>query len=177
MQGCSGILHCCGEQPWQGQCLQQGTEIAMRDSAASTVCSSGWCTWLETAADSVGTCWWRGFRDFAQSPPHLNRLKEESGTWVSGMTAVCLKNKHVLSACDQRILFRPHITLFTSAWLLIPALSLTLKLFGFIMCFDMIVKILTGWQSSRAWLYIQATVKRMCLEWFYASGYCPLFSP
>lgn len=41
----------------------------------------------------------------------------------------------------------------------------------------MVVKILTGWQSSRSWLYILATVKRMCLKWFYASGYCPFFPP
>lgn len=90
---------------------------------------------------------------------------------------LCEKDKHVLSACDHRFLFRPGITLFTSAWLLILALSLTLKLFGFIMCFDMVVKILTGWQSSRSWLYILATVKQMCLKWFYASGYSPFFPP
>lgn len=103
---------------------------------------------------------------------HHNGLKEESGIWVSHAIPVCVKNKCVFRAYDQRILSRPGIVLFASAWLLIPVLSLTLKLFVFVMCFDMVVKILIGWQSFRASLYILATVKQMCLKCSYIPGYC-----
>lgn len=99
------------------------------------------------------------------------------GIWHTGFRHDCRPSKKQTCFKWSEDLVQTWYHAIHFSWLLILALSLTLKLFVFIMYFDTVIKILTGWQSSRAWLYVQATAKRMCLSWFYASGYCPFPLP